>query len=204
MKYKFITFEGVEGCGKSTQSKLLFNFLQQKNIDTILTREPGGTQVAEEIRAILINGDVNKLDGISETLLNFAARRDHVEKLIKPSLKDNKIIISDRFFDSTFAYQGYGYGENLEIIKNIQQSAIGNFSPDITFLIDIDVEKTLKRIQSRADNNRYEDMDLKFHQRVRNGFLEISKSNKKRFRVIDGTKSIEEIHQEILKYTKLT
>ncbi len=199
MKYKFITFEGVEGCGKSTQSKLLFEFLQAKNIQTILTREPGGTKTAEEIRSILINGEVNKLDGISETLLNFAARRDHVEKLIKPSLKEEKIVISDRFFDSTFAYQGYGHKEDLDIIKNIQKISIGDFAPDITFLIDVDIKKTLKRISQRKENNRYEEMNLAFHKRVRNGFLEIAKNNKERFRIINGEKSIEEIQKEILK-----
>jgi dTMP kinase len=104
LKSRFITFEGVEGCGKSTQSKLLYDHLEKNNTKAILTREPGGTKTAEEIRQILINGDVNKLDGISEILLNYAARRDHIERLIKPSLKDGISIISDRFFDSTFAY----------------------------------------------------------------------------------------------------
>ncbi len=197
MKYKFITFEGVEGCGKSTQSKLLFDYLQQKNIQSILTREPGGTKAAEEIRQILISGDINKLDGISETLLNFAARRDHVEKLIKPSLKDNKIVICDRFFDSTFAYQGYGHKEDLKIIENIKNNSIGNFAPDVTFLIDVDVENTLKRVK---DNNRYEDMNLEFHKRVGNGFLQIAQNNKDRFQIIDGTKSISQIHQQIISF----
>ncbi len=198
MKYKFITFEGIEGCGKSTQSKLLAEFFQKRNIQTVLTREPGGTKVAEEIRKILVNGDVNKMDGITETLLNFAARRDHVEDLIKPALKEKKIVISDRFFDSTLAYQGYGYEGDLENIKRIQESSIGNFAPDITFLIDIDVDITMQRIQNREDNNRYEDMSLYFHKRVKNGFDDISKINKNRFRVINGKKSIKEIHWDIL------
>ena len=198
MKYKFITFEGVEGCGKSTQSKLLSNFLQEKNISHILTREPGGTKAAEEIRNVLINGSVNKLDGISETLLNFAARRDHIENLIKPQIKKGNIIISDRFFDSTTAYQGYGYQIDLDIINNIQQNSIGNFQPNITFLIDIDVNKTFQRIKNRPDNNRYEKMDLTFHQRIRNGFLEIAKNNQDRIIIIDGNNSIEAIHQKII------
>ena len=198
MKYKFITFEGVEGCGKSTQSKLLSNFLQEKNISHILTREPGGTKAAEEIRNVLINGSVNKLDGISETLLNFAARRDHIENLIKPQIKKGDIVISDRFFDSTTAYQGYGYQIDLNLIKNIQENAIANFKPDITFLIDIDVNKTFQRIKNRPDNNRYEKMDLEFHQRIRNGFLEIAKNNQDRIIIIDGNNSIEAIHQKII------
>jgi len=198
MRYKFISFEGVEGCGKSTQSKLLFEYLKKQNIDAVLTREPGGTKVAEEIRAILVNGDVNKLDGISEILLNFAARRDHVEKLIKPTIKQNQIVITDRFFDSTFAYQGYGYKEDLQIIENIKENSIGNFKPDITFLIDIDVEETLKRVQNREGNNRYEEMDLAFHKRVGEGFLQIAKDNPDRIKIINGKKSIEEIQKEII------
>lgn len=202
MKYKFITFEGVEGCGKSTQSNLLYNYLQEKNIEAILTREPGGTPAAEEIREILVNGSINKLDGISEILLNFAARRDHVEKLIKPELTNNKIVISDRFFDSTFAYQGFGHSQNLKLIENIRKNSIGDFKPDITFLINIDVEKTFERIHNRINNNRYESMNLAFHQRVQKGFLKIAKKNKDRFRIIDGTQSIAAIHEEILFYLK--
>jgi dTMP kinase len=203
MKYKFITFEGVEGCGKSTQSKLLLEYLEQKKVKTILTREPGGTPVAEEIRNILITGAVNKLDGISEILLNFAARYDHVNKLIKPTLKGDGIVLCDRFFDSTVAYQGYGYGEDLKLIENIKENSIADFAPDITFLIDIDVQDTLKRVQNRKDNNRYEDMDLSFHKKVRDGFLQIAKKNKDRFRIIDGKQSIAEIHQEILGYLEI-
>lgn len=198
MKYKFITFEGVEGCGKSTQSKMLNEYFKEQKIATILTREPGGTKVAEEIREILVNGAVNKLDGITEILLNFAARRDHVERLIKPALSDNKVVISDRFFDSTFAYQGFGHLQNLEMIENIKLNAIGKFAPDLTFLINLDVEKSFERIKSRKNNNRYEAMDLDFHRRVQNGFLEIAKKNQDRFRIIDGSKSVEKIHQEII------
>ena len=157
-KYKFITFEGVEGCGKSTQSKLLANLLSKKNIANILTREPGGTETAEEIRKILVNGDVAKLDGTTETLLNFAARRDHIEKLIKPAMEKGSIVISDRFSDSTIAYQGYGHKVDLATIKSIQENSIGNFKPDITFLIDVEIESTTKRIANRPENNRYEAM----------------------------------------------
>ncbi len=197
-KYKFITFEGVEGCGKSTQSKLLADFLSKNDIPVLLTREPGGTEVAEEIRKILVNGEVNKLDGITETLLNFAARKDHIEKLIKPAIAQNKIVISDRFFDSTIAYQGYGHKVNLEDIKSIHKSSIGDFEPDITFLIDVEIESTSRRIVNRPENNRYEAMDLYFHKRVQRGFEEISKSDNRRFRVINGNRSIEDIHRNIL------
>lgn len=198
IKYKFITFEGIEGSGKSTQTKLLWDYFKKLNIDMILTREPGGSKVAEEIRNLLVNGEVDKLDGITETLLNFAARRDHVEKLIKPALAENKIIISDRFFDSTYAYQGFGFGLDLDILENIKKIAIGDFAPDITFVIDMDVEIAMERIGQRASNNRYEKMNKEFHQRVRKGFLECAKNNPERIKIIDGTKSISQINQEIV------
>ena len=198
-KYKFITFEGIEGCGKSTQVTMLYEYLIGQKIPGVLTREPGGTKAAEEIRNLLIHGEIDKLDGTTEALLNFAARRDHVRKLIKPSLDAGKTVVSDRFYDSSYAYQGFAYGVDLAIIDKIKSAAIGEFSPDITFLIDIDVEAAMKRIKGRDSNNRYEQMGLDFHRSVRDGFLEIAKANKKRIKIIDGNKSIKEIHQEILK-----
>lgn len=196
-KYKFITFEGIEGCGKSTQTKMLLEFLGKKKIPAILTREPGGTSVAEEIRSLLINGDVNKLDSTTEVLLNFAARRDHVKKLIKPAIDAKKIVISDRFFDSTMAYQGFAGGVDLAVIEKIKSAAIADFEPDITFLIDLDVKTAMKRILKRDSNNRYEKMSLEFHESVRSGFLEIAKANKKRFKIIDGSDSVQKIHKKI-------
>ena len=154
--------------------------------------------VAEEIRNLLINGEIDKLDGTTEVLLNFAARRDHVRKLIKPSLADKKIVISDRFFDSTLAYQGFAGGVDLAVIEKIKSAAIADFEPNITFLIDLDVKVAMQRILKRDSNNRYEKMSLEFHQAVRTGFLEIAKANKKRFRVIDGSDSPSKIHKKIL------
>ena len=195
---KLITFEGVEGSGKSTQAQLLHQYFLKQQIYSIITREPGGTNLAEEIRSLLINGSVDKMDGICETLLNFAARRDHLQKLINPALAENKIVICDRFCDSTLAYQGFGYNVDKELIKNIQNSAIGNFEPNITFLIDIDIGVSFKRINNRADNNRYEKMEKTFHQKVREGFLEIAKNNPQRIVVIDGNQSSKKIHQAII------
>jgi dTMP kinase len=197
---KFITLEGIEGSGKSTQAKLLFNYFNKISPEAILTREPGGTMVAEEIRNLLVNGDVKKLDGISEILLNFAARRDHVEKLIKPIIASNKMVICDRFFDSTFAYQGFGYQLDCSIIEQVKKLAINDFAPDITFLIDIDVEVAMSRIIDRDGNNRYEQMSLDFHQRVKNGFLEIARQNPARIKIIDGNCPVAEIHRRILNH----
>jgi dTMP kinase len=194
---KFITFEGIEGSGKSTQVKLLHKYFLDKNIPAVLTREPGGTRLAEEIRSLLVNGDVDKMDGVCETLLNFAARRNHIEKLIKPALARGEIVICDRFFDSTIAYQSFGQNVDLELVKKVQEASIGEFKPDITFLIDVDVEVAFERIKNRADNNRYEKMDQNFHQKVRRGFLEIAKNNS-RIVIIDGSQDEQEIHKLII------
>jgi dTMP kinase len=196
MQYKFISFEGIEGCGKSSQTKILLERLTQKKINAIITREPGGSEASEAIREVLLSEKWPKLEPRTEIFLNFASRIEHIEKLIKPALNEGKVVISDRFFDSTLAYQGYGFGGDLKMIKQVNNLAIGDFCPDITFLIDAPVELTFSRIKNRKSNNRYEKLDTDFHLRVRDGFLQIAKENK-RIKVIDGTKSIEEIADEI-------
>ena len=196
MKSKFITFEGIEGCGKSTQAKKLHEFFLQKEIPAILTREPGGTLAGEKIRAILIDEKIEKLEAKTELFLNFAARHEHVEKLIKPALAQNKIVISDRFFDSTYSYQGNAFGLDENLIDDVKKMSIGNLAPHITFLIDVPVDIAFARIQNRADNNRYEKLGLDFHQKVRDGFLYLAKKNP-RINVIDGTKNPQEIFEKI-------
>lgn len=203
MKYRFITFEGVEGSGKSTQAKLLHEFLRKKNYDAILTREPGGARISEKIREILLDENLEKLEAKTEILLNFAARLEHIEKLIKPAMRQEKIVISDRFFDSTFAYQGYGFGCDLELISEVKDLAIDGFEPDITFVIDVPVETAFKRIHDRSTNNRYEKLSKEFHQKTRDGFLEMARLNPARIKVIDGTKSVEEVAEEIVKILNL-
>jgi dTMP kinase len=197
MRPKFITFEGIEGSGKSTQVKKMHAFFLEKNIDAILTREPGGTFVGEKIREILIDEKIEKLEAKTELFLNFAARLEHVEKLIKPSLAQGKTVISDRFFDSTFAYQGNAFGLEETLIEDVKKMAISDFAPDITFLIDVPVEAAFARIQTRADNNRYEKLGFDFHQKVRDGFLQLAKKNR-RIKVIDGTKNQQEVFVEII------
>ena len=199
MRPKFITFEGIEGSGKSTQVKKLHAFFLEKNIDAILTREPGGTFAGEKIREILIDEKIEKLEAKTELFLNFAARVEHVEKLIKPSLAQGKTIISDRFFDSTFSYQGNAFGLDETLIEDVKRMAISDFAPDITFLIDVPVEAAFARIQTRADNNRYEKLGFDFHQKVRDGFLQLAKKNP-RIKVIDGTKNQQEVFVEIISY----
>lgn len=194
---KFITFEGIEGCGKSTQSKKLHQYLAQNN-EVILTREPGGCSEAEKIREILVN---ENLEGISEVLLNFAARLEHVNKVIKPALDSGKFVISDRFFDSTYAYQGGGFGLDDKIIDQIKDVTISSFAPDITFFIDIEVEKAFARINGRDGNNKYEELELDFHQRVREKFLNLAKKNS-RIKIINGDQEIDEIFNDIIGYLK--
>ncbi len=199
MTQKFITFEGIEGSGKSTQAKKLHEFFLSKKIDAVLTREPGGTLASERIREILIDEKIAKLEAKTELFLNFAARLEHVEKLIKPSLQQNKTVISDRFFDSTYAYQGSAFGLDEALIDAVKQMTIQDFAPNVTFLIDVPVDTAFARIVNRSDNNRYEKLGRDFHQKVRDGFLTLAKKNP-RIIVIDGTKNPQEITQEITQF----
>ena len=197
---KFISFEGIEGSGKTTQAKLLHEFILKKGYQSTLTREPGGTKAAEKIREILIS---EKMNSISEILLNFAARKDHIENLIKPQISSKNFVISDRFFDSTFAYQGFGFGTEINIIEQIKNLTIDSFSPDITFFIDINIEVMQQRIFKRSSNNKYEDLSLEFHQKVRKGFLDLWKKNSNRIIKINGDQKKELIFQEIIHHISL-
>ncbi len=199
MKHKFITFEGIEGSGKSTQSKKLHEFFLNRKLDAILTREPGGSKASEKIREILLCEEIEKLEAKSELFLNFAARLEHLEKLIKPALAQGKTVISDRFFDSTYTYQGSAFGLDSKLIDDVRKMAIGDFAPDITFLIDVPVEVAFARIENRSSNNRYEKFGQDFHQKVRNGFLKLASENP-RIVVINGTKSPQEIFEKIISY----
>ncbi len=201
----FITFEGGEGSGKSTQIKLLRDYLSdhyQRNI--ILTREPGGSVGAEEIRSLLLKGQGSRWDKLSELLLFSAARRDHLVKTIWPAIEQGDIVLSDRFADSTIAYQcfGYGYDEKMyQDVKMLYQMIAGNFKPNLTFILDLDVETGLMRSRKRAGNDeqRFEDMQLIFHQNLRNGFLTLARENPSQYAVIDASQSIEDIHSQIVK-----
>lgn len=200
---KFITVEGVEGSGKTTQAKLLFEALNNSGIATILTREPGGTDGAEEIRSLLVKGETGRWDKITETLLYFAARRDHVEKLIKPSLERGEWVICDRFTDSTHAYQGYGEGMKAEFINGLHKLVLGDFKPNLTFIFDMDVDKGIARANERQKKStlredRYERMGSIFHKNVRRGFLEIAKSDKNRCALINADDKISKIHANVV------
>ena len=198
-KNLFITFEGIEGSGKSTQSRKLQEFFLENKIDAILTREPGGCEISEEIRKILLAEKFGNMQILSEILLNFTARLEHVEQVIKPALMQGKVVICDRFFDSTYAYQGSARGVDFAIIQAIQKITLGDFQPDITFLIDVEVEQAFERIKTRSDNNRYEKLGLEFHQKVRSGFLKLIDKNK-RIKKIDGLQDPKQVLLDIIKY----
>lgn len=192
----FITFEGGEGTGKSTQAKILYDYFISNNVNTILTREPGGCDEAEEIRNLLVKGSIDKWDGLTEALMHNAARREHVMRVIKPALLKNKIVICDRFTDSTIAYQGIGQGVNKKFLTYIIKEVTENIIPNITFIFDMDIKNSLIRANKR-DNNRYEKFDINFHKKVRNYFLSLEKIDK-RYTIINASNSIESISKIIL------
>jgi len=197
----FITFEGIEGCGKSTQAKLLCQWFLDRGREVVLTREPGGTPAAEELREFILKVRDEPFPPFSELALYIAARGFHAENLIKPALKEGAVVICDRFSDSTLAYQGYGRGLNIKLIEEMNREATGGLKPDITFLLDIPVEVAFERIRERR-KDRLERENSDFHKRVREGFLKIAEKERDRIVVIDGTKSPEEVFKEILKALK--
>ena len=200
----FITLEGGEGTGKSTQIKLLQQALSAAGVDVLTTREPGGTDQAERIRDLLLQRDSGAFDPMTEALLLFAARREHLVEKIWPALEKGQWVISDRFADSSRAFQGYGMGLDMQVIENLYQLVAGKFQPDLTFIFDIDPELGLERSLSRlkksaVTEDRYERMGLPFHQRLRNGFLEIAKKFPERCVIIDAAQDIQAIHRQVLK-----
>ncbi len=195
IKLMFITFEGIDGSGKTTQSKLLANHFKQIRGENsvVLTREPGGTDFAEKIRGVLLT---NNIDPISELLLLISMRHEHMKKLILPALAEGKIVICDRFIDSTIAYQGYGFGVDLGLIRDLHKLVEIKY-PDITFILDIDVKVGLSRAK---DKNKYEEMNVNFYNKVRKGFQKIAIKEPVRCNVITEieTKNDNQVHNEIL------
>lgn len=200
----FITLEGGEGTGKSTQSKLLQQALSAVGIDALVTREPGGTPQAERIRDILVQRDSGSFDPLTEALLLFAARREHLVAKILPALAQGQWVISDRFADSTRVFQGDGMGLDKKTIEQLYTMVAGNFQPALTLIFDIDVEAGLGRSLKRAAHtatteDRYERMGMEFHQKLRSGFLNLAKIYPDRCVVIDAAQDIETVHQQVLK-----
>ena len=193
----FITFEGIEGCGKSTQAEMLKEYLENLGNKVLLTREPGGPKISEDIRDILLDTNNHEMLPETEMLLYMASRSQHTGEWIIPALEKGTFVISDRYYDSTIAYQGVARKIDRNIIDTITKYATFGLVPDLTFLIDMPAEIGLSRI-SLTDADRLERESLEFHEKVRKGFLEIAEIEKERYIVVDGSKSIEEIHKFII------
>lgn len=194
MTGRFLSFEGIDGSGKSTQARALADALRTRGHDVTLTREPGGSAGAEDIRSLVLHGDPDRWSATTELLLFTAARRDHVEKTIRPALERGGIVISDRFADSTRMYQGLRGG--LAAQTDLLHDAMIGLDPDLTLLIDIDPVTGLSRAQSRGGEQRFEDMGLSLQRQMRDGFLELARAP--RFRVIDGARAADAVAADVL------
>ena len=194
----FITLEGGEGSGKSTQVNLLADALAAQGIEVTVTREPGGAPGAEQIRALLVNGETARWDPMSEALLHYAARREHLRHTILPALAGGRWVVCDRFADSTMAYQGYGHGLGRNVIETLHGAVVGELAPDLTLILDIPAADGLGRAASRGGEDRYERMDRTFHDRLREGFLDIARRDTRRCVVIDAAGTVEDVHAAIL------
>ena len=193
----FITFEGIDGSGKSTQIRNLAKFLEDSGFDIIITREPGGSVGGEEIRNLLLQGAVDRWSAETEILLFTAARRDHLERVILPALKDGKIVICDRFTDSTRMYQGMRGPKLRDLVDKLTEEVI-NCDPDLTIIIDIDPEISLRRAKSRKTaEERFEDFGVDLQKKMRSGFIDLSKEFSSRVEVVNGQQSVDELAKEI-------
>ena len=195
---RFITLEGGEGAGKTVQAARLRDALEAHGVGTVLTREPGGSPGAEEIRRLLVSGPVERWEPLAEAMLHAAARRDHLLHTIEPALERGLWVISDRFVDSMIVYQGYGQGADLGVMERLSELSLGGFAPDLTVVLDIPVAEGLRRAGARAGSNRYERMGTEFHERVREGFLARARAEPARFAVVDATTDPESVERAIL------
>lgn len=191
----FITFEGTDGCGKTTQIEMLKDYFEKQGRTVLLTREPGAKGLGTKLREILLNYD-GEVSPVCESFLFLADRAQHVDTIIKPAVARGEIVLCDRHTDSTVAYQGYGRELDIEQIKMLNNIATSGLKPDLTFIFDIDIDTAQKRVGQNKD--RMESAGIEFFKRVRNGYLEIAKQEPERVKVLDGSKSIETIHNELL------
>jgi len=194
----FITVEGTDGSGKTTQIVLMKNYLEQKGYDVVLTREPGGTHISEKIREIILDPSNSRMSAITEMILYAAARAQLVYEVIKPALKSGKIVICDRFIDSSYAYQGFGRGIDLEIVGNVNKAALDGEIPDITFFFDISPEIALSRRKASTGTDRIEREEMEFHMRVYNGYKQLALLNPERIRTIDSNRTVDEISRDVI------
>jgi len=193
----FLSFEGIEGSGKSTQTKLLADYLSDRGHKVINTVEPGGTGIGIKIRKLLLEPG-NQMDPLTELLLYYSSRAQHVREVIYPAILKDTVVVTDRFADSTVAYQGYARGIDPAIINSLNDIVVPDLKPYLTFLLDLDVEEGLSRNRNAQKEDRFELETIEFHNRVRNGFLQIAKAEPERIKIIDASRSTEDISREIV------
>ncbi len=199
----FVTFEGIEGSGKSYQCRKLYNELRNKNLSVILTREPGGTKSAEKIRKVILedyfaSDSKEKFSKYTDTLLYLAARNEHVQNIIRPAISKKKIVICDRFIDSTLAYQVFGKGVSKNLVDSIHKFILGNIKPDLTFVLKVNISKALQRLKKRKKKNRYDKFTKNFYIRVQNAFIKIARKNAKRYCIVDNSEDSTKTESVIL------
>ena len=204
----FITFEGIEGCGKSTQAKRIANRLEREGVSLVLTREPGGTSIGHDIRQILLSSKNRDLPPLAELLLYEADRVLHMSGVIKPSLAEKRWVLCDRFFDATTAYQGYARGQDLHMVTHLNEMASFGIAPDVTFLLDcpvsVGIGRALKRnaLSDEAGQDRFEQEKTAFHEAVRYGYMDLAKKNPERFVVVDATQAENRMEEAIFSHLK--
>ena len=194
---KFITFEGGEGVGKTTQIELLVAFLQRQGLAVTQTREPGGTEIGEAIRAVLLDKKLPAMHSDTELLLMFAARAEHVQSVIEPALSAGDWVVSDRFADASHVYQGAGRGVDLTRLERLHDWTLGDFEPDLTLLLDMPVDRGMARVHQRGETDRFEEENLIFFQRIRDAYLSRAEQYASRFEVIDASLDIETVASQI-------
>ena len=199
----FVTFEGIEGSGKTYQCRKLYNELRKINLSVILSREPGGTKSAEKIRKVILedyfaSDSKEKFSKYTDTLLYLAARNEHVQNIIRPAISKKKIVICDRFIDSTLAYQVYGKGVSKNLVDSIHKFILGNIKPDLTFVLKVNISKALQRLKKRKKKNRYDKFSKNFYIRVQNAFIKIARKNAKRYCIVDNSEDSTKTESVIL------
>jgi dTMP kinase len=200
----FITLEGIDGTGKSTHARRLAAYLRKRGIATVLTREPGGTKVGEQIRRLLLNPKITKMSSLTELTLMYAAREQHLEEVVRPALARGQVVISDRYNDASFAYQGYGRMLGAQTVRALDRIICGSTQPELTLLLDLDPQAALGRARSRnkrhrVKNTRFENHGLKFQKRVRTGYLELARRQPRRIKLVQADRPVNEIEAEIRK-----
>lgn len=193
----FVTVEGTDGCGKTTQITNIVDYLSSLGCRVILTREPGGTRISENIRSIILDPAFTEMHSITELMLYSAARAQLVEQVIRPAIANCETVICDRYIDSFYAYQGYGRGLDMEMLKKITSLAINNAMPDITFFFDLVPEIGLRRRMNAANGDRIENEQMEFHRRVYHGYRQLAKENPERIKTIDASRSVDEVWEDV-------